>query len=340
MHPSPQQPSSQWAPSSFNNFRFPSRSVSRSTETSTATVPHKPSDGLSSNTSHLAVEPSHSAVARPTSRSISQSTELSNSTICHKPSESTNTSVTQPTIEPLPFVPVTSKAEQEAEKLDPIYLGSARDVDNMFREMLPYFEGAETDQNWKHRGQSALKIRKVTKGNAYDDYPTAYLTGVKLLLNGLIGVAESLRTTQCTLGCHCIEDIARRIGPNLDPLVEILLQSLVKLCGQTKKISAADGDSSVTSIISNVSFNVRIAQHIHRATQDKNVSPRLFACGWLMTLLTKHGHHKSVFEHNGALDLIYKSIAAGLMDKDASVRTRMRPTYWAFARLWHDKSEG
>lgn len=205
--------------------------------------------------------------------------------------------------------------------------------------MLPYFEGAESEQNWKHREKSALKIRKLTKGNAYDDYPASYLAGIKLILNGLIGVAESLRTTQGSLGCHCIEDVARRTGTSLDPFVEILLQSLVKLCGQTKKIAAANGDLSVTCIISHASFNARIAQHIHGATQDKNVSPRLFACGWLMTVLTKHGHHKSVFEHHGALDLVGKSITAGLMDRDASVRTRMRPTYWAFARLWSDRSE-
>ena len=276
---------------------------------------------------------------RPTARSVSHSTETSNSTVSHKPSESTNTTVSQPVVEPLPFLPAKSKAEQEAEKLDPIYVESARDLDNIFREMLPYFEGAETEQNWKRREQSVLKVRKITKGNAYDDYPTAYLACIKLLLNGLIGVAESLRTTQCTLGCHCIQDVARRTGSSLDPLVEILLQSFVKLCGQTKKITAANGDACVICIISNVSFNVRVAQHIYGATQDKNVSPRLFACDWLMTVLTKHGQHKSVMEHNGALDLVNKSITAGLMDKDASVRARMRPTYWAFARLWNDKSE-
>ncbi len=325
-NPPPQQLVSRWVPPNSDsdravsrmaeyNSRQASRSLSRSTVTSTSTVSHKPSE--STNTL--------------SSRSASMAS--------HKPSETTNSGADHPVVEPLPFVPVKSKAENEAEKLDPIYVESARDIDNLFREMLPFFEGAESEQNWKHREQSTLKIRKVTKGNAFDDYPTAYLAGIKLLLNGLIGVAESLRTTQCTLGCHCIQDVARRTGPGLDPMVEILLQSLMKLCGQTKKISAANGDMSVTCIISQVSFNARLAQHIYGATQDKNVSPRLFACGWLMTILTKHGHHKNVIDHNGALESINKSITAGLVDRDASVRTRMRPTYWAFARLWNDRSE-
>lgn len=337
-NPPPQQLASRRAPPNFDgdravsrlaeySSRQASRSLSRSTVTSTSTVSHKPSESTNTTVSHSVAESLPSFSSRSTSM------------VSHKPSETTNSSVNHPVVEPLPFVPVKSKAENEAEKLDPIYVESARDVDNLFRVMLPFFEGAESEQNWKHREQSTLKIRKVTKGNAYDDYPTAYLAGIKLLLNGLIGVAESLRTTQCTLGCHCIQDVARRTGPNLDPMVEILLQSLMKLCGQTKKISAANGDMSVTCIISQVSFNARLAQHIYGATQDKNVSPRLFACGWLMTILTKHGHHKNVIDHNGALESINKSITAGLVDRDASVRTRMRPTYWAFARLWNDRSE-
>ncbi len=334
----PQQLVSRWAPPNFDGDRAvsrlaeissgqASRSLSRSTVISTSTVSHKPSESTNTTVSQSVAE----SLPSPSSRSTSM--------VSHKPSETNKTSVDPPVIEPLPFVPVKSKAEHEAEKLDPIYVESARDVDNLFREMLPFFEGAESEQNWKHREQSTLKVRKVTKGNAYDDFPTTYLAGIKLLLNGLIGVAESLRTTQCTLGCHCIQDVVRRTGPNLDPMVEILLQSLMKLCGQTKKISAANGDMSVTCIISQVSFNARLAQHIYLATQDKNVSPRLFACGWLMTILTKHGHHKSAIDHNGALESINKSITAGLMDRDASVRTRMRPTYWAFARLWNDRSE-
>ncbi len=337
-NPPPQQLVSRWAPPDFDgdravsrlaeiSSRQASRSLSRSTVTSASTVSHKPSE--STNTT----------VSQSVAESLPSLSSRSTSVVSHKPSETNKTSVDPPVIDPLPFVPVKSKAEHEAEKLDPIYVESARDVDNLFREMLPFFEGAESEQNWKHREQSTLKVRKVTKGNAYDDFPAAYLAGIKLLLNGLIGVAESLRTTQCTLGCHCIQDVARRTGPNLDPMVEILLQSLMKLCGQTKKISAANGDMSVTCIISQVSFNARLAQHIYLATQDKNVSPRLFACGWLMTILTKHGHHKSVIDHNGALESINKSITAGLMDRDASVRTRMRPTYWAFARLWNDRSE-
>ena len=336
---SPQQPLGNRPTSSYNEIRLLSRSISQSTELPVVATAHRPHDNQDAVTRYPYVEPPYSVSARPASRSISQSTESSTRTVSHKPSESTNTSISQAQIEPLPFIPIKTKAETEAEKLDPIYVASVREIDNMFHEMLPHFEGAESEQNWKHREESVKKIRRVTRGNAYDDYPTAYLAGIKLILNGLIGVAESLRTTQCTLGCHCIEDIARRTGPNLDPLVEILLQSLVKLCSQTKKIGRETADASVICIISHVSFNVRLAQHIHSATQDKNVSPRSFACGWLMTVLTKHGHHKSVFEHHGALDLIYKSITAGLMDKDAGVRVAMRPTYWAFARLWNDKSE-
>lgn len=245
----------------------------------------------------------------------------------------------QSDVQPLPFIPTRSEAQKEAEGLEAKDVSSAREVENAFRDILPPFEGSESETNWKAREQNLIKVRKLTKGNAYDDYPASYLAGVKQCLNAFIKAAESLRTTLGTLGCHCIQDIVRRTGPSLDSSVEIILQTFVRMCISTKKIAAQNGDSSVSCILAFVSFNARVAQHIFNATQDKNVNPRLYASGWLRIVLTRYGHQKSAIEHNNALDLVTKAITAGLNDRDLNVRSHMRPAYWTFARLWSDKSE-
>lgn len=232
-----------------------------------------------------------------------------------------------------------SVSEQEAVQLEPLYIESTRDLEDNFREMHPYFEGKESEQNWLKREKSILKLRKITKGNAPQELTAVFLAGIKALLDGILKTVNSLRTTVSTIGCHLVQDIARVCGSGIDNMVEILLQNLIKLCANTKKITAWKGNVTVTAIMANVSYHSRLTQHIYSACQDKNVQPRTFACGWLMTVITKHGHPKGVIEHAGGLDLVEKCIKAGLSDRDKGVREAMRPTYWAFARKWSEKSE-
>ncbi|KAF6220600.1 hypothetical protein HO133_003033 [Letharia lupina] len=235
--------------------------------------------------------------------------------------------------------PPMSVSEQEAVHLDPLYIESHRDLEETFREMHPYFEGKESEQNWLKREKSILKLRKITKGNALQDFTTVYLAGIKGLLDGILKTVNSLRTTVSAIGCHLVQDLARVAGPGLDSMVEILLQNLIKLCANTKKITAAKGNDTVSAIMANVTFNSRLTQHIYSACQDKNVQPRSYACGWLKIIINKHGHHKHVIEHAGGLEWIEKCLRAGLGDRDLKVRESMRSTYWAFARLWPERSE-
>ena len=232
-----------------------------------------------------------------------------------------------------------STSEIEAERLDPIYVNSHREIEEIFRDMHPFFEGKESEHNWSPREKSITKLRRITKGNAPADYTTTYLVSVKGLLDGILKTVNSLRTTVCTNGCHLLQDIARVAGPGLDPMVEILLQNLIKLCGGTKNIAAQNGNTTVNTILAHVSYNVRLMQHVWLACQDKNVRPRSFAPEWLKTIISKHGHHKSILEHSNGLELIDKCIKRGLTDANPNVRESMRPTYWTFWRFWPDRAE-
>lgn len=89
--------------------------------------------------------------------------------------------------------------------------------------------------------------------------------------------------------------------------------------------------------MSSVTFNGRISQHLLDATLDKNVQPRLYATKWIMIVLTRYGRQRSALDHNS--DNIAAAITNGLNDRDKDVREAMRPTFWAFARLWKDKSQ-
>lgn len=235
--------------------------------------------------------------------------------------------------------PATPVIEAKIEQVEPSYVNTQRELDETFRDMHIFFEGKESEANWLKREQSCTKLRRLNAGNAPSDFHDAFLLGIKSLLDGILKAVNSLRTSLSKEGCSVIQEIARTAGPGLDPMVEILLQNLIKLCGGTKKISSQQGNVTVDIIISKVTYNIRIMQHIWAACQDKNVQPRTYATGWLKTVLKKEAHHKSHLEHAGGLDLIEKCLKKGLADANPGVRENMRSTYWAYALIWPTKAE-
>jgi CLIP-associating protein 1/2 len=236
--------------------------------------------------------------------------------------------------------PVTpGLSEIRAEAVEPSYVNTSRELDEILRDMQPHFEGRETEQNWLKREESIIKLRRLLAGNAATDFGDQFLSGLRALLDGILKAVNSLRTSLSKEGCSLVQDIARVYGPAMDPMVELLMQTFIKLTAATKKITSSLANTTVDIIIFRSTYNTRIMQHVWMACQDKNVQPRLYATGWLETLLEKEAHHKNHVEHTGGLDLIEKCIKKGLADPNRDVRTKMRATYWTFARIWPARAE-
>lgn len=219
--------------------------------------------------------------------------------------------------------------------MNPLHIYTQRELDEIFREMAPHFEGRETEQNWMARDKSVLKLRRITKGNAPTDFHVAFCAGIKSLLDGIVKVANTLRTTMSSNGCQLVQELAKTLGPSMDPWVEILLQNFIKMCAATKNISAQNGNTTVDTIFSHVSYTSRILQHVSFASQDKNVQPRTYSANWLKTLIRKH---KGQIEHSGGLDMLDKIMKKGLTDANPKVREAYRSTYWTFALVWPQKA--
>jgi CLIP-associating protein 1/2 len=224
----------------------------------------------------------------------------------------------------------------EAVTMDPIHIYTQRELDDIFRDMAPPFEGRETEQNWLARDKNTTKLRRILMGNAPGEFTGAFIAGIKSLLDGILKVANTLRTTMSTNGCLLVQELAKTLGHAIDPWVEILLQSFIKMCAATKNIAAQNGNTTVEAIISNATYNGRILQHVSFAAQDKNVQPRCHSASWVKTLIRKH---KSHVEHSGGLDSLEKIIRKGVTDANPKVREAYRSTYWTFALVWPQRAE-
>ncbi|KAL1872314.1 hypothetical protein VTK73DRAFT_1624 [Phialemonium thermophilum] len=235
--------------------------------------------------------------------------------------------------------PVTPMLDVRTEQVEPMYVNTQRELDDIFREMHTYFEGKETEQNWGKREESMTKLRKLLAGNAATDFHESFLSGLRGLLDGVIKAINSLRTSLSKEACSLVQEIAHTYGSGMDPMVELLMQTFIKLSASTKKISSQLANATVDTLLAKTTYNARLLQHVWGACQDKNVQPRTYATGWLKTLLNKEAHHRSHIEHSGGLDVIEKCIKKGLADPNPGVRERMRATYWTFAGIWPARAE-
>ncbi|KAF1836458.1 hypothetical protein BDW02DRAFT_646139 [Decorospora gaudefroyi] len=220
--------------------------------------------------------------------------------------------------------------------MDPIHIYTQRELDDVFRDMAPHYEGKENEQNWLARDKNCTKLRRILKGNAPREFQAAFMAGIKSLLDGILKVANTLRTTMSTNGCLLVQELAKTLGSAIDPWVEILLQCFIKMCAATKNIAAQNGNVTVDTILQNVSYSSRLLQHVAMASQDKNVQPRTHSATWVKTLIRRHTSH---IEHSGGLETLDTLMRRGVTDANPKVREAYRSAYWTFALVWPQRAE-
>lgn len=235
--------------------------------------------------------------------------------------------------------PITPSIDIQMDNVDPQYVNTNRELDDIIKGMAWHFEGRETEQNWLKREESIGTLRRLNAGNAPSEFHDVFVAGLRGMLDGILKAMNSLRTSLSKEGCSLIQGLAITLGPSLDPMVELLMQSLVKLCAATKKIASQQANATVDLLVSRVTYNSRLMSHIWNACQDKNVQPRTYAPGWLNTVLKKEQHHKSHLEHTGGVDVFEKCIKKGLADANPGVREKARSTYWKFYAVWPARAD-
>lgn len=226
----------------------------------------------------------------------------------------------------------------ELEQMEPVYINTNRELEDEFQAMLPWYEGKESEANWAKREKNVIRLRQMLRGNAFRDFQVTFMAGIKTLLDGIIKATNSLRTTLSTCGCYLLKDLAIITGPCLDPMVDIIITCLIKLCANTKKITSANGNLATAVLLANISYHPKLMNYIWLACQDKNVMPRTYATGWLRIILETHADHRGQIEHSGGAETFEKCLKKGLTDANPTVREGMRPTFWKFAVLFPDRA--
>ncbi|KAK6343469.1 suppressor of tub2 mutation [Orbilia blumenaviensis] len=223
------------------------------------------------------------------------------------------------------------------DEMKPAYVNTARELENDLNSMLADLSGKETEQNWAARERHVTRIRELLRGNAPADHPAIFSVGIKTLCDGLVNVVRSLRTTVSTKGCQCVKDLFLVLGPGMDPTVDIILPTMIKLCGGTKKITAEAANVTCAVIFAKTSYHHKIPNYLYGACTDKNIQPRLYATSWFKVLVEAHAHEKHILDHGDGIKKLEDGLRKVLVDSNPTVRENGRAAFWIYYDLFPDR---
>jgi CLIP-associating protein 1/2 len=89
---------------------------------------------------------------------------------------------------------ILSAPGAEMEAMDACIIASRGDLEYEIQGMLPAFEERESEQNWIARDKHITRLRGILRGNAYKEYPAAFMAGIGSLQNGIVKGVRTPRT--------------------------------------------------------------------------------------------------------------------------------------------------
>lgn len=208
----------------------------------------------------------------------------------------------------------------------PKNIDSYESIHRLVSEMLPYFEGKETERNWGKREKSIQLLRCLLRGNARDDYLADLLLAIKAVSEGIQKAFLSLRTTLCVHSCQLIKEMAILLGPDFDSLAEQFLASLIKLSSATKHLANTNANIAISAILINCTLQSRVIQKISLAATDKSASTKAYAAFWLEIYMVRTNSQP------GSSDLVERLLPKLLGDPNMQVRLAAKDSYWRFCK--------
>ncbi|KAH9482989.1 Protein STU1 [Psilocybe cubensis] len=271
---------------------------------------------------------------RVASQNASMSRSVSSTSVkeVSRPPSRANVASPQP-----PQTPISESSE-----IQPVYIASARDLENEFAAMLKPFDGKETEHNWAIRDQAIQRVRGMLQGEVHVRYQEQFLAGLKdNFIMWSTKTLASLRTTVALNTCSLYSELAIALGPLLDPHCEVLLTNLLKMAGFTKKITAQQSQVTVGTIITYTSPQPRLViPLLWNSLQEKTLQSRAFVVGHLKHYLETHGtRSKAAIDANNLTETLEKSLKKALADPSPAVRETARLLYWVFHEIWPERAQ-
>lgn len=210
--------------------------------------------------------------------------------------------------------------------IPPLKVLSVSEIHHYASDMMPHFENKETERNWALREKSIVKLRSLLYGVSGTQHAEDYLATIRDLSEGICKGLLSLRTTLAVNSCQFLKELPMHFGTQFDPLVDLYMPTLLKLCSSTKSMTSTNAHVAISSIMAHCTLTPKLANRILASATDKSANIRVFAPFWLQIYIIRS---HSTWDGTG-LDVADKSLEKLLPNPNMQVREAAKHAYWKY----------
>ncbi|KAJ2504308.1 suppressor of tub2 mutation, partial [Coemansia sp. RSA 2052] len=208
---------------------------------------------------------------------------------------------------------------------------SKQSLASEFLHTVEAFAGRESEDNWIQRERAIILYRGIVWGNAAIEFGEDLVGCLKDGMLDVFKVVNSLRTSLSASAMCLCEDIAMRLGPCASPLLDTIVEALVKQCAQTKKISAQRAAKSLEVVFHYLPLRAKAVDALRVKMLDKSAILRQAVATTCTSILRSHGHQVAAMDrrHLDVLASVSEVASIGVTDAQPLVREAARELFWA-----------
>ncbi|ETI20343.1 hypothetical protein G647_08377 [Cladophialophora carrionii CBS 160.54] len=186
----------------------------------------------------------------------------------------------------------------------------------------------ETEESWKKRQDLLSELSDYfEKRKENSALPNDLVQKVKAVLPHILTNAGSERTTLSGQACRALSSIVKNLESHLQPHLDLLLPSLITVCGSTKTVNQKNANDVIVNLCKHAGYSSRLFYHVCAAFKDSRIPPRTYAPEWLNILLQTYRAQMDR-DRDGAL--AGTAIFQGLTDGQVKVRENSRAVFWTY----------
>ena len=187
----------------------------------------------------------------------------------------------------------------------------------------------ETEETWDTIANALLRITALLNGGA-SEYPTILISFIRSMYRPITSAATSERSRLSAAAIECITTLATELGPSFDPLVPLIIPTLLSICSRPNKVFISRAKAALHTIIDQTQL-ISLLPYFIDPLRDKSVTLRLIAIESVLACV--RSFNPPDLEKDARAKDVESAIKLTATDASADVRKVSRSVFDAYKIL-------
>lgn len=136
------------------------------------------------------------------------------------------------------------------------------------------FQGRETEDSWQRRDEQLGLLIHLFPPTEDDRDGAGWIASLRFYYHDILAILQSPRTQLVLTCCRCLAVLTERLSPeHFEPLADVTLSALLRVCASTKRILAAGAEPVLMGVF-RLAPPIKTVQSVLAVLSDRNAALR------------------------------------------------------------------